>query len=196
MSPVMAKGSLCMKGDPKNPKFIFLLCFYSYTFKLQSPSKYSPFDVIHLSRLFFHCSNQFWTHQFWCLLVLLTFFVSPRPHRQNVSLQGLFSSGKTKKNCWGWDWMHRGRVVLVKNCWTLTTVWAGVFVNHPLWMHTHIESLQKQFTEAECSLSQQRQLVDCTDGFLEHSPSQGSLYVLPGAHSPEDHSGIFGSPLI
>ena len=28
------------------------LCIYSYMFKVQSPSKYSPFDAIHLSRLF------------------------------------------------------------------------------------------------------------------------------------------------
>ena len=97
MSPVMAKGSLCMKGDPKNPKFIFLLCFYSYTFKLQSPSKYSPFDAIHWSRCFFHSSKQFWTHQFWCLLVFLPFFVSPLPQLQNISLWGLFSSRETKK---------------------------------------------------------------------------------------------------
>ena len=35
------------------------LCIYSYTFKFQSPSKYSPFDAIHLSRCLFHCSKQF-----------------------------------------------------------------------------------------------------------------------------------------
>ena len=35
------------------------VCIYSYMFKLQLPSKYSPFDAIHLSRLFFHCSKQF-----------------------------------------------------------------------------------------------------------------------------------------
>ena len=29
------------------------LCIYSYMFKLQLPSKYSPFDAIHLLRLFF-----------------------------------------------------------------------------------------------------------------------------------------------
>ena len=28
-------------------------------FKLQSLSEYSPFDAIHLSRHFFHCSKQF-----------------------------------------------------------------------------------------------------------------------------------------
>ena len=46
------------QGDPK-PEFICKkIGYYSYIFKLQSPSKYSPFDVMHLLT-FFHCSNQF-----------------------------------------------------------------------------------------------------------------------------------------
>ena len=48
-----------MKGDPKNPEFIYkILCIYSYMFKLQSPSKYSPSNAICLSRCFFHCSKE------------------------------------------------------------------------------------------------------------------------------------------
>ena len=35
------------------------MCIYSSMFKLQSPSKYSPFDVLHLLRHFFHCSKRF-----------------------------------------------------------------------------------------------------------------------------------------
>ena len=47
-------------GMSKNSEFIYKkLCIYSYTFKLQSPSKYSPLNAIHLSRCFFHCSQQF-----------------------------------------------------------------------------------------------------------------------------------------
>ena len=38
----------------KKMEFIYKkLCIYSYMFKLQSPSKYSPFDAIHLLRHFF-----------------------------------------------------------------------------------------------------------------------------------------------
>ena len=37
------------RGDSKNPEFIYKkLCIYSYIFILQSPSKNSPFDAIHL----------------------------------------------------------------------------------------------------------------------------------------------------
>ena len=42
------------EGDPKNLEFIYKkLCIYSYMFKLQLPSEYSPFDAIYLLRHFF-----------------------------------------------------------------------------------------------------------------------------------------------
>ena len=48
------------KGGPKTPQNLFVKnCVYSYMFKLQSPSMYSPFDAIHLLRWFFYCSKQF-----------------------------------------------------------------------------------------------------------------------------------------
>ena len=85
-------------GTPKNQKCIYKkLCIYSYMFKLQSSSKYSPFDARHLLRLFSAAQNSFWTHQFWCLLVLLLFFVSPLPHWQHASLWGLIIIQGNKK---------------------------------------------------------------------------------------------------
>ena len=48
-----------MRGDPKKWNLFKKLCIYSYMFKWQSPSKYLPFDTIHPSRHFFHCSKQF-----------------------------------------------------------------------------------------------------------------------------------------
>ena len=49
-----------MRGDTHTKtEFTYKNCIYSYTFKLQSPSKYSPFDAIHLSRHFFPCSKEF-----------------------------------------------------------------------------------------------------------------------------------------
>ena len=48
------------QGGPPQNKFIYKkLCIYSYTFKFQSPSKYPPFDAIHLWRHFLHCTKQF-----------------------------------------------------------------------------------------------------------------------------------------
>ena len=107
--------------------------------------------------------NSFWTRWFWCFLMLLWFFVSPFPHQQNVSLWGLFPSGETKaRGEIGWIGRvgHGDDLFLVKNCWILREVWAGVLINHPSWNGRMCwKSFQKKFTEAKCSLSQQRQLV-------------------------------------
>ena len=59
-----------IRGDPQKPGEL-KKNRYSYMFKLQSPSKYSPFDVIHQLRHFFHCSKQFLN-----LSVLMLFSVS------------------------------------------------------------------------------------------------------------------------
>ena len=142
-----------MGGHPPNPEFIYKsLCIYSYTFKLQSLSKHSPFDTIHLSRHFFYCSKQFLS-----LLILMPFsaslifcFISSTLAKR-FSL-GLFSSGETHKNIllgvrfgeyggWGMGVMP----FLVKNCWTLSIVWAGALVNHPSW-NGQMLSPQKKFT--------------------------------------------------
>ena len=107
--------------------------------KLQSPSKHFPFDAIHLLRHFSTIQNSFWTRGFSCDLVLLPFFVAPLPHWQNVALWGLFSSGETKKKSLGarsgeyGGWAMEVKLFLVKNCWTLSAVWAGALVSHPSW---------------------------------------------------------------
>ena len=59
-------------------------------------------STLHLMRctyqgFFSTTQNSSWTHRFWCLLVLLPFFVSRLPHQQNVSLWGIFSSRETKR---------------------------------------------------------------------------------------------------
>ena len=106
---------------------------YSYMFKLHHLQ--STFDTITYEDIF-SMLKRFWTCQFWCFLAFLQFFVLPLPHRQNVSLWGLFSSGETKNIAPGKIWQI-GRAgpgvmsFLVKNCWTLTVVWAGMLVNHP-----------------------------------------------------------------
>ena len=57
--------------------------------------------------MFFFPLLSLWTRQFWCLLVLLLFFVSLLPHWQNVSPWILFSSGETKTSYSGRDWVNR-----------------------------------------------------------------------------------------
>ena len=133
---------LCMRGDPKKLNLFIKNCVFILTYlnfcHLQS--------TLHLTQYtyqydFFTARNSFWTRWFWCLLVLLLFFLSPLPHQQNVSLWGLFSSGETNKQKRvvqgeiGWIGRVGYGVMLfwVKNCWTLCRVWAGVPVNHPSW---------------------------------------------------------------
>ena len=118
--------------------------------------QYTYWDIFSTTR------NNFWTCWFWCLLVLLPFFLSPPPHQQNISLWRYFSSGKTNTKVAQGKIKWKERVgheevmlFLVKNCWK-----TGVLVNHPSWNgQMYWKSLQKKFTKAKHSLSQWCQLV-------------------------------------
>ena len=158
-------------GMSKNLNVFIKTCIYSYIVKISDTFKVLIGFNTPIKMLFFY-SKQFWTRQFWCLLLLLLFFVSPLPHfplREvpNFSLWGLFSSRETNKkvlgdqvNREGGAWGLEGHAAFVKNYETLNALWAGVLINHLLWNgQTHRKSLSKKFTDAECSLSQHHQLV-------------------------------------
>ena len=122
--------------------------------------------------------NSFWTLRWWHLLVLLLFFVS------SLSLWGLFSPGETNKQ----KTLLRARLgkyeshtfFLVKNCWTLSMVWAGTLINHPSWNgQTHWKSLQKNSLKLNAASRNNVSWYTHTDGLLEHSSSGGSLYYRP-----------------
>ena len=127
--------------------YLFLYDYTSVTCKVLSIWFNTPVET------FSHCSKQFLN-----LLILMPFsvsavflllFVSPRPHRLNTSLWGLFPSGETttgKKVTLGrirWiGWWSTGvMLLLVKNCWTLSTVWADAL---PWNGQTHWKSLPKK----------------------------------------------------
>ena len=72
---------------------------------------------------------------------------------------------------------HGGHAVFGQKLLNTQHMWTGAPVNHPPWNEQMCwKSLQKKFTEAKHSLSQQHQLATDTDEFLEHSCSRGSLY--------------------
>ena len=128
------------KGDPEKTGFICKkLCIYSYMFKLQSPSKYPPFDAIYLSRLFFTVQNSFWTHQFWFLLVLLPFFCfTSSTSTKHFRLRTFFIWRNKYKSLSEQDRVNRGGWSTgVLPFWskpaTVSEVWAGVLINHPSW---------------------------------------------------------------
>ena len=118
------------EGAPKKDKVYKKLCFYSYMFKVQSPSKYSLFDAIHIPRLFSTVQTVLNSSILTPFSASAIFF-SPLPHQQNVSLRGILSSRETKKKFLGSKikWLGRlgtgVRPFLVNSCWTPSVVWAG-----------------------------------------------------------------------
>ena len=98
--------------------------------------------------------NSFWTHWFWCLLLVLPVFVSPLPHWQNDSLWGLFPG----QDGWIGRVRHSSHAIFGQKLLNTSKMWAGVLVNHPLW-DGKTRWVFKKFTEAEFSLLQQCQLV-------------------------------------
>ena len=59
LSLFLSKIASMYEGYPEEKNLFIKNCVFILTFKLQSSSKYSPFDAIHLLRWFFHCSKQF-----------------------------------------------------------------------------------------------------------------------------------------
>ena len=144
--------------------------------------------------VFSTAQNSFWTHWFWCLLVLLPVFVSPLPHQQNVSLWGVFSSRETKEKVTRGDWVHReggawrSCQFLVKSCWML--------INHPSWNGQMCwKSLQKNSLKPNAASHNNTSWSTDTYGFLEHTPNGESLDY-KGSPIPEDNSGFWGFPLV
>ena len=158
--------------------------------------QYTYWDV------FSTAQNSFWTHRFLCLLCFCPFLL----HLFHIGKTFPFedsSSRETKKSCSGQvrlgkqgGWGTGVMQLLLRNCWTLGEVWAGALVNHPTWNgQTHWKSLQKKFTEAERSLSQQCQLVHWYRWVLRTLTQPGKP-VLQGTCPPEGNSGLFGVPFI
>ena len=131
--------------------------------------------------VFSTAQSSFWTHWFWCLLVLLLFFVSPLPHGKMFPFQDYFYLGK-QKMLLGQDWVNREGGAWEPCCFWSKLLNAAMCVSRcacklPImkWVPSMKES-SKKFTEAKCSCHINISWYIDTDGFLEHSPSQRSLY--------------------
>ena len=84
------------------------LCIYSYIFKRHSPSKYSPFDTIHLSGLFFHCSKQFLNSSILMPFSASAIFLLHLFHiSKTFPYEDFFHPGKLKKSLSGQDQVNR-----------------------------------------------------------------------------------------
>ena len=156
-------------------------------FKLQWLSKYSPFDAVHVSRCFFHCSKQFLNSS-----ILMPFSASAvfcfisSTLAKHFSLRASFHLGKqaNKKSHLRRDLVNREDGAQAScHFWSQIAehnmVWPGVLINHP-----------------SCSLSQQHQRVHWHRWDPRTFTYQGKP-VLQGALPPEDNSRVLGeSPLI
>ena len=133
--------------------------------------------------IFSTAQNSFSDCRFWCLLVLLPFFVSPLPHQQNISPWGLFFSQGNKNKVTQGEvrWIgrvgHRGHAAFgqkllntqcgVGRCArkSPTMKWANrvkVFKKHSL--QPYAASHNNAIWYAD------------TDRFLQHSPNGEHLY--------------------
>ena len=160
---------MCVGGGTtprKNPEFIYKkACFYSPTFKLQSPSMYPPFDAARLVRRVLPCSELFWTCQLWCVLVLVLFFGSlVSTSAKLFPLRIFFHPGKQKKSLGERSGDREGRAqghaafgqkLMNTQCHVGRCAGKSPIVK---WANMLKESSEK-FTEAKHSLSQQRRLV-------------------------------------
>ena len=98
--------------------------------------------------------------------------------------EGFFHPGKQTKGCSGGDWVNREggawgmfMLISVKSCWTLSVVWAGALINHPSWNRQMCwKSLKKISLKLNATSHNNTSWHTDRDGFLEHSPSGGSLY--------------------
>ena len=158
---------IVIRGRPPKLEFIYKkLCIHIYMFKLQSPSKYSPFGAIHLSRYFFHCSKQFLNLSILMSLSASAIFgFTSFTSAKHFPLKTFFTLGN-KPKCHlgeiGWIGMvgHRGHAIFGQKLLNTQCTVGRCTHKSPImkWANALKES-QKKFTEAEHSLSQQRQLV-------------------------------------
>ena len=95
---------------------------------------------------------------------------------------------------WIGRWDTRIMPFWVRNCWTLSAVWASALINRLPWNgQTHYIFKKIKFTEAECSLSQHHQLVHWYRWVLR-TLTYTVKPVLQGVCPPGDNS-IFASHL-
>ena len=140
---------------------------HSYMFKFSHlPSALHLMQDTHWD-FFFTAQDNFGTEQFWCLLVLLLFcFTSSKTAKRFPLRTFFFNLAKQKPAALGEiRWVgrvgHRGHGIF----WSKTAEHSAPCgqvrsINHPSWNGQMLwKSLQKTFTEAERSLSQQFQLV-------------------------------------
>ena len=160
----------------------------------------SPFDAEHLSRGLSTAQNGFWTHRFWCLLVLLRFLFHLFHISKIFPFEDFLHQGKQTKVTQGKIWStgrmrHRGHAVLGQTPLDTQHSVGRCAHKSPIMKWANVLNLQKKKSLKPNTASHSNaSWCTGTNGFLEHSPTRGSLYVLKGARLPKDNSVLGGSP--
>ena len=99
-----------------------------------------------------------------------------------VPFKDFFHLGKQKTKClgarsgeWG-GWGIGVMLFLVKNCWTLSLVWAGTLINHPSWNGQMRSVFKKNSLKLNAASHTTTSWYTDTDASPEFLPSTGSLY--------------------
>ena len=150
-------------------------------FKLQSLSKYSPSDAIHLSRCFFHCSKHFLNSSIFMPFSASAVFLSHLFHISKTFLfEDFFHPGNIKSFS-GRDWINtEGGGQGSCRFWSkLPNTQCNVgrcTRKSPIMKWANALSLQKNSPKSNAASDNNASCYTDTCGFLEHTPSGGSLY--------------------
>ena len=158
-------------------------------FKLQSLSKYSPFDAIHLSRCFFHCSKQFLNSSILMPFSSAVFLFHLFHISKMFPFKDFFHLGKqTNKNVtqgkigWIGRMKYGGHAIFgqkLRNIQCGVGRWAR---KSPIMKWANALSLQKNSLKLNAASHNNTSKYTDTDGLLKQLPSWGNLYYKGPAH--------------
>ena len=142
---------------------------------------------------FFHCSKQFLNS-----LVLMPFSayaifcITSSTSAKCFLLRTFFIQGNTQKSHLGWDQVNRQgracRVIFTKHWWILSTVWAGVLINHPSCNGQTRWVFKKNSLKLNAASHNTTSWYTATDEFLN------TYLAGEAAHPPEDNYIFCGPP--
>ena len=168
-------------GGPQNNLFI-KKCVFVFTClnfgHLQSTlhlMQYSYGDVSSIAK------NGFWTHWFWCLLVFCCFLFHPFHISKTFLFEDFFHLGKTKKVSQGKSrWVERvgfgGHAVFGQKLLNTQCSVGRCAHKSSIMKWANMLNLPKNSLKLNTASHNNASWYTDTDGFLEPSPSRGSLY--------------------
>ena len=178
------------------------MCLYSNIFKLQSSSKYSPFDAVHLSRCLFHCSKQLLNWFILMPLSVLQFLFHPFHIGRGFSFEEFCHPGKQKESLVAKSSRrigrvgHRGHAILVQKLLNTQKGVGRCTSKSPIMKWAEVLKVFKKHSPKLSTASHNNvSYYTDTDGLLEHSFSRESLYYR-GISLQEIIPVCWGSPFV